>query len=72
MLWNGNVEPPLWRTWHKAPEENIVRWAWTTRHKYRDLPAQAASTAPDVLVVRLWSRREVERWLATLPTVGDA
>ncbi len=72
VLWNGNVEPPLWRTWYRAPEENIVRWAWTTRHKYRDLPAQVASAAPDVLVVRLRSRREIERWLATLPTVGDA
>ncbi|MFE6236849.1 AAA family ATPase [Cellulosimicrobium sp. NPDC057862] len=69
VLWNGNVEPPLWRTWYRAPEENIVRWAWTTRHKYRDLPEEVARDAPDVLVVRLRSRREVERWLAALPVV---
>lgn len=72
VLWNGNVEPPLWRTWYKAPDENIVRWAWTTRHKYRDLPAVVARDAPGVLVVRLRSRREVERWFAALPTDGVA
>ncbi|WP_313662749.1 AAA family ATPase [Cellulosimicrobium cellulans] len=72
VLWNGNVEPPLWRTWYRAPEENIVRWAWTTRHKYRDLPAEVGRDAPDVLVVRLRSRREVERWLAALPVVDGA
>ncbi|WP_454728226.1 AAA family ATPase [Cellulosimicrobium protaetiae] len=72
VLWNGNVEPPLWRTWYQAPEENIVRWAWTTRHKYRDLPDEVARDAPDVLVVRLRSRREVERWLAALPVVDGA
>ncbi|WP_264028911.1 AAA family ATPase [Cellulosimicrobium sp. SH8] len=72
VLWNGNVEPPLWRTWYRAPEENIVRWAWTTRHKYRDLPAEVARDAPDVLVVRLRSRREVERWLAAIPVVDGA
>lgn len=72
VLWNGNVEPPLWRTWYRAPDENIVRWAWTTRHKYRDLPAEVARDAPDVLVVRLRSRREVERWLAAIPVVDGA
>ncbi|ARU51448.1 AAA family ATPase [Cellulosimicrobium cellulans] len=72
VLWNGNVEPPLWRTWYKAPDENIVRWAWTTRHKYRDLPAEVARDAPDVLVVRLRSRCEIERWLAALPVVDGA
>lgn len=72
VLWNGNVEPPLWRTWYRAPDENIVRWAWKTRHTYRDLPAEVARDAPDVLVVRLRSRREVERWLAALPVVDGA
>jgi len=72
VLWNGNVEPPLWRTWYRAPDENIVRWAWTTRHAYRDLPAQVAHTAPHVTVVRLRSRRETARWLAALPAADSA
>jgi adenylate kinase family enzyme len=67
-LWNGNVEPPIWRTWHKPPEENIVRWAWVTRNKYRDLAARVAHQAPHVVVVRLRTRREVERWWNGLPT----
>ncbi|WP_253691330.1 AAA family ATPase [Cellulosimicrobium protaetiae] len=67
VLWNGNVEPPLWRTWYKAPDENIVRWAWSTRHQYRDLPAVVARDAPDVVVVRLRTRRESAQWLAGLP-----
>ncbi len=70
VLWNGNVEPPLWRTWYRAPEENIVRWAWTTRHKYRDLPRRVERDAPGVVVVRLRSRREVDRWLGGLPAHG--
>ena len=72
VLWNGNVEPPLWRTWYRAPDENIVRWAWTTRHAYRDLPAQVAGTAPHVTVVRIRSRRETARWLAALPAADSA
>jgi len=68
VLWNGNVEPPLWRSIWREPEENIVRWAWTTRHKYRDLPGRVARDAPHVVVVRLRSRREVDRWVRRFPT----
>ncbi|WP_251153025.1 AAA family ATPase [Cellulosimicrobium sp. Marseille-Q4280] len=68
VLWNGNVEPPLWRSVLQPPEENIVRWAWVTRHKYRDLPERVARDAPHVALVRLRSRREVDRWVRRLPT----
>jgi adenylate kinase family enzyme len=68
VLWNGNVEPPIWRSVVQPPEENIVRWAWVTRHKYRDLPDRLATEAPHVTIVRLRSRREVERWVRRLPT----
>jgi adenylate kinase family enzyme len=66
-LWNGNVEPPIWTVLHKPAEENIVRWAWTTRHKYRDLPARVALEAPHVVVVRLRSRVQAHRWVRRLP-----
>lgn len=66
-LWNGNVEPPIWRTLHKPAEENIVRWAWEKRHAYRDLPEQVAREAPHVVVVRLRSRAETHRWVRRLP-----
>lgn len=67
VLWNGNVEPPLWRSILRRPEENIVRWAWVTRHKYRDLPERLAREAPGVVLVRLRSRAEVDRWVRRLP-----
>ncbi|MCB7135698.1 AAA family ATPase [Cellulosimicrobium marinum] len=67
VLWNGNVEPPIWRSIFRPAEENIVRWAWGTRHKYRDLPASLAEQAPHVVLVRLRSRREVDRWVRRLP-----
>lgn len=66
VLWNGNQEPPL-RTILRDPE-HILRWAWSTRHKYRDgAVAEAARAHPDLVVVRLRSQRDVRRWLASLP-----
>jgi len=64
-LWNGNVEPPLWTFF--TDRDHILRWAWSTRHKYDDLPAQLADCGrSDLPVVRLRSQRETEVWLATL------
>ncbi len=62
-LWNGNVEPPLWSVFGDA--DHIVRWAWRTRRKLDGLDARLADVAPGLLVVRLRSRHDVERWLAT-------
>ncbi|TQM45218.1 AAA family ATPase [Pseudonocardia cypriaca] len=63
-LWNGNVEPPLW-TFVTDPE-HVLRWAWSSyrrnRHRMRELLAGGA--APPV--VRLRSRREIRRWLASI------
>jgi adenylate kinase family enzyme len=61
-LWHGNVEPPLWT--FLTDTDHIVRWAWRTRHKLADLPERLAQEAPHVVVVRLRSRRDVERWVA--------
>ncbi len=44
----------------------------TTRHTYDDLPAEVGRILADNGVVRLRSRREVERWLAALPVVDGA
>lgn len=45
------------------PEENIVLWAWTQHHAYRDryLSLSASGTVP---VVRLATPRAARRWLA--------
>lgn len=62
VLWNGNVEPPL-RTFF-TDREHIVRWAISTRGKYRMLVTQLEIDRPDLPIVRLRSAREVEKWLS--------
>jgi hypothetical protein len=65
VLWNGNVEAPLWT--FLTDRDHIVRWAWRTRHTYDDLPAElAARGRPDLPIVRLRSQADAERWLASL------
>lgn len=64
-LWNGNLEPPL-RSVLTDPD-HIVRWAWRTRHKYDDLPAQLAVRGrADLPVVRLRSQADADAWLGSL------
>jgi adenylate kinase family enzyme len=60
VLWNGNVEPPLW-TVVRDPE-HVVRWAWDT-HPLTAQRIDALLTAqPDRPVVRLRSHREARAW----------
>lgn len=63
-LWNGNVEGPLYRFF--TDREHIVRWAWSTRNKYRKLIPEVESEFAHLTVVRLRSQREIERWLSDL------
>jgi adenylate kinase family enzyme len=74
-LWNGNREP--WGNFTKwAPEENIVRWAWTTfdhtREKYEGRMNDPQWGHLDF--VRLRSRGEVSEFVASLvpPSRGDS
>jgi adenylate kinase family enzyme len=60
-LWNGNVEPPLW-TFVTDPE-HIVRWAWRTHGRTDERVRGLLDEHPDLPIVRLRSRREVDRWL---------
>lgn len=62
VLWNGNIEPPLWTM--PRDREHVIRYAITGRRKYHlKIPALAAER-PDLPIVRLRSPAEVERWLA--------
>lgn len=61
VLWNGNMEPPL-HTFFTDPE-HIVRWAISTRFTYRTQVPALEAASPPVTVVRLRSKKEVERWL---------
>jgi adenylate kinase family enzyme len=63
-LWNGNREAPL-HTFFTDPE-HVVRWAISTRKKYRELVPEAAADHPGLTVVRLRRRRDVDRWLRSV------
>jgi adenylate kinase family enzyme len=66
-LWNGNREPiSNFTKW--APEDNIVRWAWTrydhTKEKYADRMYDPRWSHLDF--IRLRSRRDVNDLLGSL------
>jgi adenylate kinase family enzyme len=60
-LWNGNREPPL-RT-ILTNEDHIIRWAWRTHRKSLARLTEYLARRPDLPVVRLRTRGEVERWV---------
>jgi adenylate kinase family enzyme len=62
VLWNGNFEPPL--STFFTDRDHIVRWAWRTHHEYAERVADAATAREDLVVVRLKSQQDVDRWLA--------
>ncbi|MBH0009752.1 AAA family ATPase [Salinibacterium sp. SWN1162] len=61
-LWNGNLEAPLHTFF--TDREHVVKWAITTRHKYTLEVPPLEAQHPDLVIVRLRSQREIERWLA--------
>ncbi|WP_462417946.1 P-loop NTPase family protein [Kytococcus sp. Marseille-QA3725] len=60
-LWNGNVEGPLRHV--LTDPEHIVRWAWSTHGKVPGRVEAARAARPELPVVRLRSRGEVDAWL---------
>jgi len=62
LLWNGNVEPPLWTLF--TDPEHIVRWAWSTHRHNAERVAALMEQRPDLTVVRLANRAAVEAWVA--------
>lgn len=61
-LWNANIEPPLWTFF--TDREHIVRWAWNTRHETSIRMGELLQQRPELTVVRLGDRHEVEQWLS--------
>ncbi len=62
VLWNGNVEPPLWTVF--TDREHIVRWAWSTHHKSAEPIAGVQKRHPDLIIVRLRGLPAVEQWIS--------
>ena len=58
VLWNANIEPLLW-TFFTDPE-HVIRWAWKSHGWTAD---RVADLRPDLPVVRLNSRVEVDQWV---------
>ena len=61
VLWNGNVEPPLWTV--VTDPEHIVRWAWSTHAGTAQHVAALRARRPELDVVRLPDRSALERWV---------
>jgi adenylate kinase family enzyme len=65
VLWNGNIEGPLWHFF--TDPEHIVRWSIRTRRKMPPMIARVREAHPDLDIVRLRTPDEVDAWLETLP-----
>ncbi|WP_144764296.1 AAA family ATPase [Curtobacterium sp. 9128] len=63
-LWNGNIEPPLWRIF--LDRDHIIRWGFRGRHKFRALVPPLEQSAPHLRIVRLRSQAEVDAWVPQL------
>jgi hypothetical protein len=60
-LWHGNKEAPLHTVF--TDPEHIVRWAWRTRHLLRELIPAVEATHPHLVIVRLHTSSEVDRFV---------
>ncbi len=61
VLWNGNVEPPLWT--FVTDRDHILRWAWSTHHRSAERVARLPEQHPGLAIVRLTSHAMATRWL---------
>ena len=68
VLWNGNVEGPLWRI--VRDPEHIIRWAWTSHPRSAQRIAWVLSERPELPVVRLRTAAGTARWLDRLREPG--
>jgi adenylate kinase family enzyme len=61
LLWNGNVEPPMWTFFTDA--DHIVRWAWRTHQTTAARMNAVLEQRPELPVVRLTSHAAARAWL---------
>jgi len=63
-MYNGNVEKPIWQMIAtRDPEESILAWQSTTRHKWEERMPRVEADFPHLTIVRLRHPRETEQWL---------
>jgi len=63
-LWIGNTEPPLRTVF--TDREHMIRWAWNTHRRTPERVLALHDRRPDLPIVRLRSRADIDRWLAAL------
>jgi adenylate kinase family enzyme len=63
-LWNGNVEPPLWRV--LVDRDHIVRWAWRTRSLLAPRMREALVVNPHLKVLSLERPSQVSQLLTAI------
>jgi adenylate kinase family enzyme len=61
VLWNGNVEPPLWSFF--TDRDHIVRYAWRNHSRNASRIADFQAARPDLPIVVLTSGSEIAQWL---------
>jgi adenylate kinase family enzyme len=61
VLWNGNTEAPLWHFF--TGRDHIIRWALRTQTKYKRTIPELETASPHLVIVRLTTAADVERWL---------
>lgn len=64
VLWNGNVEPPLWQV--LTDRDHVMRWAWRRRNEMRELIPSLIEEYPHLRLVHLRSQSQADSWLASL------
>ncbi|MFD6858003.1 AAA family ATPase [Rhodococcus sp. NPDC060086] len=64
VLWNGNIEPGLHTIF--TDRTHIIRWAWSTYGLFPERIREVLERRPELPIVQLTSRRDVERWTVRL------
>ena len=68
-LWHGNREPGIRHAVLRP--EGVIRWAISTRQKYHALVSTACAHRPELPVLRLRTRHDVEALLGAVSTIQD-
>ena len=63
VLWNDNLEPPLWTFF--SDRDHVIRWGWRT-HNERERQVPAAVAAHDLTLIEVRNQRQLDRWIASL------
>ena len=61
VLWNGNVEPPLWSFF--TDRDHVVRAAWRSYSRSASRIADVQAARPDLPIIVLTSGTQIAPWL---------